>query len=293
MTITDKDRKVLWARSGNRCALCRRPLVAERTPTDRESVVGDEAHIAARSPGGPRYGECPTHLVDSYDNLVLLCKVDHKKVDDQPGQYTSEYLRKIKSKHEKWVDESLRQQEGAMRISFPENYGMFPLAVLRTGGDVWDIIDGVQRYFFEDLDDSSSDEDLDCTATFLQNAKDWGEISAEVKGAGMRAVREAKRSLSADLEALRARGLVVLGGSRHGVVRGGVLPPSSWSDALLIVMSAGDERGGHPAVGSGSARLVTDGVHEIVGLRVRDQYGPMFHDGARDRRGFPPLCCSR
>lgn len=241
VAISDKDRKVLWARSGNRCALCRRSLVADRTEMDREAVVGDEAHIAARSPGGPRYGECPAGLVDSYDNLILLCKVDHKRVDDQPGHFTSETLRKAKTDHETWVDDSLRQREG-VQISFPDHAGMFPLTVLRTGTDVWNVVDSVHRYYLEDLDDAASDEDLDCSASFLQNAKDWGEISADVTAAGMRAVRDAKRSLSADVDALQARGLVALGGARHGLIRGGALPPGRWSEAFLIVMPGDDER---------------------------------------------------
>lgn len=69
--------------------------------------MGDEAHIAAKSPGGPRYGECAPDKVDDYDNLVLLCREDHKRVDDQPGEFTSEKLRRIKSAHEKWVADTL------------------------------------------------------------------------------------------------------------------------------------------------------------------------------------------
>lgn len=105
--ISDKDRKILWGRSGNRCALCRRVLVAERTSADGEAVVGDEAHIAARAPGGPRYGECSPDVVDSYENLILLCRVDHKRVDDQPRYYTTARLRQAKAEHEKWVEHAL------------------------------------------------------------------------------------------------------------------------------------------------------------------------------------------
>jgi hypothetical protein len=57
--------------------------------------------------------------------------------------------------------------------------------------------------------------DLDCSATFLQSARDWGEISSEVNDQGMRAVREAKASLVGDLEALRERGLLVFVGRRR------------------------------------------------------------------------------
>lgn len=83
MTISDRDRKILWGRSGERCAICRRKLVADRRGRDSESAVGDEAHIVARSPGGPRFREMEEGVVDSYENRILLCKVDHKVVDDQ------------------------------------------------------------------------------------------------------------------------------------------------------------------------------------------------------------------
>src|SRR4051794_26506610 len=107
MAMTDRDRKILWGRAGNRCAMCRRVLVAERTDGDPEAVVGDEAHIAARSPGGARYGECEAPIVDAYENRVLLCKVHHKIVDDQPGEYTVDRLHRIKADHEAWVDSTL------------------------------------------------------------------------------------------------------------------------------------------------------------------------------------------
>lgn len=109
--ISDKDRKILWGRSGNRCAMCRRVLVAERTATDDEAVVGDEAHIAARSAGGPRHGDCPPSATDRYENLILLCRVDHKLVDDQPLHYTSAHLRQLKAKHERWVNHLLSDAE--------------------------------------------------------------------------------------------------------------------------------------------------------------------------------------
>lgn len=105
--VSDKDRKILWGRSGNRCALCRQVLVAERTSADGDAVVGDEAHIAARSPGGARYGECSPDKVDSYENLILLCRIDHKKVDDQPRHYTTARLKQAKVKHERWVEHAL------------------------------------------------------------------------------------------------------------------------------------------------------------------------------------------
>jgi hypothetical protein len=100
VAISDRDRKILWGRSGNRCTVCRRVLVVERTPTDREALVGEEAHIAARSPCGARYGECSPDMVDRYENLILLCSVDHKTIDDQQQYYTTGRLQQIKAEHE-------------------------------------------------------------------------------------------------------------------------------------------------------------------------------------------------
>ena len=47
MAINDKTRKVLWGRSGNRCAICRRELVLDATTVDDVSVVGEECHIVS------------------------------------------------------------------------------------------------------------------------------------------------------------------------------------------------------------------------------------------------------
>jgi hypothetical protein len=101
MAISDRARKTLWTKAGGRCSLCRVLLVAVATDGDAPSVFGEEAHIVAQSPGGPRAAEIAE--VDSYDNLILLCRIDHKRVDDQAGYFTVERLRAIKLAHEAWV----------------------------------------------------------------------------------------------------------------------------------------------------------------------------------------------
>jgi len=81
----------------------------DASPTDDESIVGDECHIVAKSPTGPR-GESPltSKQRDHYDNLILLCRVHHKLVDDQPNTYTVQCLGEMKAVHEKWVRENLQ-----------------------------------------------------------------------------------------------------------------------------------------------------------------------------------------
>jgi hypothetical protein len=110
MGISLKTRKMLWGRSGNRCALptCRKNLVEDETQTDDASIVGDEAHIVAREEDGPR-GKSPLAPQDrdKYDNLILVCKVHHKMIDDQPLEYTIEKLHQMKTHHLEWVTNNL------------------------------------------------------------------------------------------------------------------------------------------------------------------------------------------
>ncbi len=110
MAISLKTRKMLWGRAANRCAFpsCPIELVIDATETDDESLIGEECHIVAVNPGGPR-GNSPltSEQRDKYANLILMCSVHHKVIDDQPRAYTVERLHRMKRDHEHWVRESL------------------------------------------------------------------------------------------------------------------------------------------------------------------------------------------
>jgi hypothetical protein len=118
MAITGKTRKLLWGRSGSRCAQCRCSLVQKATSIDVESVTGDECHIIAKEINGPRGSFERPENIDGYDNLILLCKPHHKMIDDQPNAYTPNYLKEIKSTHERWVDFRLGQARTRIERSF-------------------------------------------------------------------------------------------------------------------------------------------------------------------------------
>lgn len=110
MGISLKTHKLLWGRSGNKCAFadCRNDLIADETETDDESIIGDEAHIVARSEDGPRgVSKLTEEERDKYDNLILLCRKHHKIIDDQPVFFSVEKLVEIKKNHEKWISDSL------------------------------------------------------------------------------------------------------------------------------------------------------------------------------------------
>ncbi|WP_428241164.1 hypothetical protein [Gynuella sp.] len=64
-----------------------------------------------KSPKDPR-GDENTPKNDTYDNLILLCSIDHKKVDSRPSDYPEHWLREIKSKHEADITARLNRNRG-------------------------------------------------------------------------------------------------------------------------------------------------------------------------------------
>ncbi len=108
MAISDKTRKGLWGRSGNRCAICRQQLVLEKDQFDNQLNIGEECHIISRQPNGPRHQDIKDFDYDSSDNLLLLCCNHHKQIDEQVESFPVESVRKIKATHELWVSENLK-----------------------------------------------------------------------------------------------------------------------------------------------------------------------------------------
>jgi hypothetical protein len=95
------------------------------------SLIGEVCHIKAKSPGGPRYDEdYPEEFRESYDNLLLMCRIHHKIVDDHPEIYSVEKLRTIKVDHETWVDSQLSGKEKDAR-SAREKYSVLLAAMER------------------------------------------------------------------------------------------------------------------------------------------------------------------
>lgn len=119
MGISVKTRKLLWGKAANRCSMsdCRRELIMDETETDDYSVVGEECHIVARENDGPR-GESKLTKEDRdlYGNLVLMCNIHHKLIDDQPNTYTVEWLKEIKQEHELWVKDNLNPKNDSLKV---------------------------------------------------------------------------------------------------------------------------------------------------------------------------------
>ncbi|MDQ8020791.1 MAG: hypothetical protein REI94_03065 [Moraxellaceae bacterium] len=111
MSISTKDLKLLWGRSGNLCAMCRIELSADSDRTTGTHLVGEQAHIVGKKTDGKKSPRSDSLLTeeerDQYHNLVLLCATDHTRIDKDFESYPIERLHKIKTDHELWVREQL------------------------------------------------------------------------------------------------------------------------------------------------------------------------------------------
>lgn len=259
--ITARCRKLLWGRSGSLCAMCRHQLIMEGTPVDDESIVGDECHIVSALPGGPRYDpDFNQGQVDDYSNLLLLCRVHHKLIDDQEMTYTAALLRNLKANHETWVSEQLVSSDTHTRSvqihQVPENIPAF-LQHIRSGKEMLAIVTDACAYAPE-YDDLQNETDHELVAGFLQNVRDWGELGLDEVGDKMRAVR----SLDEHIRELERSGFWVFACREQQVIEGGFDPASGWPIAHIQVLR--------------------DSNSEIISMSDREK-----HSGRDVQRGVP------
>jgi len=90
---------------------CRVEVFAEATDHDPIVVFGDIAHVAAAGDDGPRANTAlDTAQRNDYDNLILLCKNCHSRIDGQKHFFSVERIKDIKQAHEAWVRASLPER---------------------------------------------------------------------------------------------------------------------------------------------------------------------------------------
>jgi hypothetical protein len=234
MSISDKTRKIIWGRSGAKCAICRLELVATATSTDDESIVGDECHIISGASQGPRHSpDFPEDQIDDADNLLVLCRVDHKRVDDQPGEYTVERLKRIKIEHEAWVAASLKAPTRLRVRSLPGKKVDF-LPRLQTGTTLMEIVGGACAFSFTH-DEFQTRDEMQLVSAFVQNVKDTAEIWNDLEPADR---IEATFNIGYELTELGAAGFFVFGAREEQRLEGGIGGPMPWSLAIVRVVCA-------------------------------------------------------
>ena len=231
MAISERTRKIIWARSGNRCAMCRCELVMEATELDRGSVVGEECHIVPRSPRGPR-GDADRDdgLIDLEDNLIVLCRVHHKLVDDQRFTYSPGFLCSVKSAHEKWVKEALAPLIGRSaprRICF--------LTRCRTGQELMAIVGGTFAFVFTH-DEPATSEEADAIAGFSQLVHDWSDLWSDIE-TGERV--KAQWNLTSVIEEIEQMGFCVFAVRDRRKIKAGEIE-DVWPIGVFSVVRAGN-----------------------------------------------------
>lgn len=195
--------------------MCRAELVRPDEGGTRGALVGEEAHIIGQSPGGARFEPLDPKVRDGYDNLILLCANDHTEVDALPSRYPVEWLRTMKQRHELWVKTRLHVGPAA-------EPGSTLATLIGSGEQLWELLDAVLGWQIGTPEGLAADEE-DLVDDAMQAITDWGEISSDVRAEGFRSVREAKRSLQAQLDELASAGFLLLGGRRKGTFGGGMV----------------------------------------------------------------------
>ena len=237
MPITDKNRKILWARSGSRCAFCRQRFVVERTDKDSESVVAAECHIVSSAPTGPRHDPAfPTDAFDALDNLILLCATHHKMIDDQYETYFAPVVRSIKQNHERWVETKLRDEPVLPPVRIRRIRENIPtqLARIRSGKDLMAMASGSSAHCYDHDHDLSEDE-VELVGGFLQEITDWVDISSDLEPIDR--VRTAKRVQDL-IHELETRGFFVFAATEAQRLEGGVGAPTRFPVLHLSVIRA-------------------------------------------------------
>ena len=240
MAISDKNRKILWGKSASMCAICRHPLVIDPTETDTESVVGDECHIISGAKNGPRSDpDYPRSKIDDLSNLILLCRVHHKQVDDQVETYTVDILRQIKNNHEKWIDEKLKDENkekplGIRRLkeNIPEK-----LKLIQSGKELLNLAMGCHGSYKDYPDDLDSNE-ADMVGGFMQDIADWADLGLDFEPAEK--IRAAQ-SISESIGLLKDNGFLVFAASENQIMEGRIKGPSTFHVLHLTVTRVTDE----------------------------------------------------
>jgi hypothetical protein len=166
-------------------------------------------------------------MIDHYSNLILLCKVDHKQVDDQPNAHSVEKLRTAKADHERWVEKTLevRIPTGAAA----GGHRLVRIERIQTGKELLDVVDSGLAFCI-DHPEPKDEEEAEMIAELAGLVQDWSDISGYMEAAER--VRTAFRSTTL-IRNIEAHGLTVWGGSYFGQIVGGSRP---FSGAICVVV---------------------------------------------------------
>ena len=228
--ISDKTRKRLWAKSGNKCSICKTPLFVPHTATV-DFNVGEECHIISSQTTGPRHKPGIDDYND-YSNLILLCRNHHKEIDDLPDAFTEDVLRFMKATHENWVSTTLssasKEKDKTPKPEF--------LVLITSGQELFGILNEAHGYKTS-YDEPKSREEAEFFADTLQNITDYGEVSTSLE-IGQKVMVEFE--LTELINQLREKGYVLYGVRQVGKYKAGNIVMDNINIAMIIIRRIAD-----------------------------------------------------
>lgn len=231
MAITDKTRKTLWARSGNKCSICKTDLVRLKSEKDASVIVGEECHIISEKPNGPRHQELPDFNYDSEDNLLLLCANCHKVVDENVAYYTKDRLVETKKAHEEFIRTRIEAKDS--NNLFPEFDGVTVLPKINSGKELYNILCSAMamEYDFEDTRDLEENVFIAGISQELNDFLDFLSMESEM-GPKVATVNQ----LNNILNSIEEKGFVLFGEQRKRKMKFGDNLYDNWDVAVLYLM---------------------------------------------------------
>lgn len=235
MSISDRDRKILWAKAGNRCSKCKQPLVQPGDAEDStdHAVVGEECDVISPKLDGPRGHLAIVGDLDGYGNLILLCPSDHTIIDQLPKDWPPSRLHKMKAEHEAWVDRQLSPPRPMPRFGV-QRQPPPPLVELVKAAELLAVAMGAQESSI-DHETLTSDEDVELVAGFFQNLSDdidmWDDYEP---GDRIRAQHELGRRIAE----LHKKGWRLFGARGRGTLSGIDSRTEVWETAYLRIVRA-------------------------------------------------------
>lgn len=174
MAISDKTRKILWTRSGNKCSICKTILVTHKSEPFSTTIIGQECHIVSEALNGPRH----KNNFDNYDieeNLLLLCSNCHKVIDTQTEYYTIEKLLGIKESHENEIRNILEKKEPDNNFKKVNEITILPK--IKTGKELLYLIDDTMA-FETDYEDTTIEKELNFIAGIMHTLTEYNDCIA-------------------------------------------------------------------------------------------------------------------
>jgi hypothetical protein len=234
MAISSQTRKILWARSGNQCARCSAALIApDEIAAGPPPVIGQECHIVAAAPNGPRGNEGSRADLDGYENLILLCANCHALVDARPDLFPREGLLTAKADHEQKVASRSAPLE-PLKFVYLDRLADLKFHHMANGDVLMGMLvgsDSVTHGYPSDL--TSGQREL--LGDFFQAASDWMDCYDVV---GPKGHFEAAEDLDGYVHRFREEGLVIYAAHRRMQATGGSSPPIDWRNIHVHVVQA-------------------------------------------------------